>query len=431
MKATIAITLAGGLLMANSGQSAPQPNLPAATPTLSGALPDGALWSATVPPNWNGTLLLWSHGYARERPAPEDAPTAHREALLSAGYAIAGSNYAQDGWAIESAVPDQVATIEAFIKLHGKPKRVIAWGMSMGGLITVALAERPGAPVDGALAMCGSISGAVGMMNMALDGAYAFRTLVAPEAGIELTAISDDMANAQRVNRALAAAQATPQGRARVALAGVLAGLPGWTTPGTTPPAPNDGPGQEAQMARTFTMGVFLPRSDQERRAGGVFSWNTQVDYREQLAKSGRGVMVEKLYRAANLDLAGDLDRLNAGPRVNATSHAVKYMLANYTPNGRPKVPVLAVQNIGDGLTSPSLQQDYLDATARRAPNMVSGLWTAAAGHCTFPTSTIISSIAHLEGRLSGGQWPARHDGFVPWSPPPMLRPCLRGGRCS
>ena len=193
MRRTFARALAAGLLLSCHAAPVFSAAPPRSTVSLSGALQDGAEWQATVPPNWNGTLLVWSHGYSRTRPKPEDAPSAHREALLAAGYALAGSTYAQGGWAIDSAVPDQIATVAAFTKRHGKPRRVIAWGMSMGGLITVALAERRDTPVDGGLALCGSIGGAVGMMNMALDGAYSFRTLVAPDAGIELTGIADDM----------------------------------------------------------------------------------------------------------------------------------------------------------------------------------------------------------------------------------------------
>lgn len=407
--------------------AAPAPADPTAG-TSEAALPDGARWKATVPPNWNGTLLLWSHGYAATMPPAEDAPARHREALLAAGYALAGSTYREAGWALESAVPDQLATLDAFAARYGKPKRVIAWGMSMGGLVTSALAEHTPRRVDGALAMCASIGGAVGMMNMALDGAYAFRTLIAPQSDIRLTGVDDDRVNARRVADVLALAQKDPAGRARVALAAVLAGLPGWTTPGSPQPPAGDIDAQEAEMAKTFVMGVFLPRVDQEHRGGGNFSWNTGVDYRRQLDRSGRGAMVRALYARAGLNLDKDLAALNAGQRIVAAPGAVAYMTAHYTPNARPLMPLLAVQNIGDGLTSPSLQRAYLEAAA--ASGKAEGLWVAGAGHCTFDTPTVLASIRHLAARLDGGRWPARPAGFVAYTPPPMLRPCVRGGVC-
>ncbi len=398
---------------------------------VSGALADGAKWTATVPPNWNGTLLLWSHGYAPALPPAEDAPRMHRAALLAAGYALAGSSFADAGWALESAVPDQLDAIDAFDKAFGKPKRVIAWGMSMGALVSTALAERAPKRVDGALALCGSIGGGVGMMNMALDGAYAFRTLLAPDSDIRLVAIDDDRANAGRVGKVLTEAQASPSGRARVALAAVLAGLPGWTTHDGKRPGDADYDAQQAEMAKTFAVGVFLPRGDQEKRAKGVFSWNTGVDYRAQLKRSGREAMVRALYAKAGIDLDADLARLAAGKRVAADPAAIRYMTEHYTPNGRPQAPLLAVQMIGDGMTSPSLQRAYAEAAAANGfGSSVRALWVANAGHCSFDAPTVMASITMIDARVVQGRWPAAPTMFVSYTPPPMLRPCVRGKVC-
>jgi len=183
-------------------------------------------------------------------------------------------------------------------------------------------------------------------------------------------------------------------------------------------------------MARTFVMGTYLPRVDQERRAGGNFSWNTGVDYRRQLALGGREAMVRALYRDAGIDLDADLAKLDAGQRVAAVPRAVTYMTAHYTPNARPLVPMLAVQNIGDGLTSASLQQAYLDAAGKKVPGRVAGLWVGGAGHCTFDTPTVLAALDHLVVKLDTGHWPTRPAGFVTYTPSPMLRPCVRGGVC-
>jgi pimeloyl-ACP methyl ester carboxylesterase len=411
---------------AGAGEEAP------AARQADGQLPDGALWRATIPANWNGTLLLWSHGYSQVRgSSPEDGPAGHRDKLLAAGYALVGSTYADGGWALESAVPDQLGTLTAFERKFGKPKRVIAWGMSMGALVTTAIVERAPRRVDGGLALCGSIGGAIGMMNMALDGAYAFRTLVAPDAGIRLVRTGDDRENAGRVMAALKEAQGSAAGRARVALAAVLAGLPGWTTPGSKQPAPDDYAAQQSEMAKSFAMGVFLPRGDQERRAGGVFSWNTGVDYAPQLKRSGREAMVRALYREAAIDLDADLAVLAKDERVSADPAAVAYMTSHYTPDARPLAPLLAVQMTGDGLTSPSLQQAYADAAkASRKGALVKPLWVEGAGHCNFPTPVVLASLSYLDERLDKKRWPATPASFVAHIPAPMLRPCVRGKPC-
>ncbi|MGV3457903.1 alpha/beta hydrolase [Sphingomonas sp.] len=389
-------------------------------------LPGGARWSAEVPANWNGTLLLYSRGYSPSAGNPDPAPKQHRQALLDAGYAIAGSDYGSGGWALEQAVPAQRATIAAFAAKHGKPKRVIAWGSSMGGLVSTALAEAKGSGIDGAAPMCASIGGSLGMMNMALDGAYAFRTLIAPGSGIRVTGIDDGRVNGARVADALAEASKTPQGRARIALAGVLAGIPNWTSRDKPRPAATDYAAQAAEIAKSFVMGVYLPRTDQEARAGGNFSWNTGIDYRAQLAKSGRRAMVEALYRQAGPKLDADLATLNAGQRIAADPKAVAYMRAHYTPNARPLVPLVAVQTIGDGLTAPAMQRGY----AQAARGDVKSLYVNAAGHCTFDTATVLATIRYLDTRIATGKWPQTPAAFVPHQPAPMLRPCWRGGKC-
>lgn len=390
-------------------------------------LPGGARWAAEMPAKWNGTLLLYSRGYSPTPGTLEAAPRQHRQALLDAGYAIAGSDYGSGGWAIEQAIPAQRATIAAFASRYGTPKRVIAWGSSMGGLVTTALAEMPGSGIDGAAPMCASIGGSLGMMNMALDGAYAFRTLLAPNSGIRLADIDDDRVNAKRVGDALEQALKTPQGRARVALAGVLAGIPGWTSRDRPHPAASDYDGQAAEIARAFVMGVYLPRVDQEKRAGGAFSWNTGVDYRSQLSRSGRRDMVVALYREAGLDLDADLASLNAGPRVSARPGAVAYMRANYTPNARPLVPLFAVQTIGDGMTAPAMQRGYAEAARS---TRVRSAFVNGAGHCTFDTPTIVATIRYLDDRIVSKNWGPTPAAFVPHQPAAMLRPCWRGKTC-
>ena len=392
-----------------------------------GKTPAGADWSAEVPANWNGTLLLWGRGYSPKKGAPDIAPPAWKQALLDQGYALAGSNYGAQGWALAEAVPAQRATIDEFVRIYGQPRRTIAWGQSMGGLVSTAMAEHPRPKIAGAIAMCPSIGGALGMMNMGLDGAFAFRTLAAPGAGLELVGITDDMANGRKAQAAVDEALKSPEGRARLALAGVLGGIPGWTRRDAPRPADGDYEAQVDEIGAAFVMGVFLPRQDQERRAGGTFSWNTGVDYAAQLQRSGRRAMVEALYRKAGLSLDADLAALAAAPRIAAKASAVDYMRRNYTPNGRPLVPVISLQTIGDGATSPSLQQAYLGAAD---PRMVQGLWLDAAGHCGISKEVAITALRQLEQRLDEGRWPNPPAGTVRHDPAPMLRPCVRGGKC-
>lgn len=390
-------------------------------------LHDSILWSVRMPANWNGTLLVHSRGWSPTAGQPAVAPAQIGDALLAQGYALAASNYGAGGWSLKEAVPAQEEIIAAFSKRYGKPKRVLGFGYSMGGLVTTALAERARPKIDGGISFCSSMGGALGMMNTGLDGAFVFRTLVAPDAGIKVVNIDNDQTNGALVRTAVEAAVKTPAGRARIALAGVFGGIPGWTRPNMPQPAADDAEAQFEQIIGAFPGGVFLPRTEQEQRAGGNFSWNDGIDYTALLQQSGRRSLIEALYRKAGLSLEADLATLAAAPRIRAEARAVEYMRNYYTPFAAPKVPLLAVQAFGDGTTSPSLQRTY----AENAPaNMMDSQYVQRAGHCSFSVEETLASVKQLEARLDSGKWPPRAPPFVAHQPAPMLRPCFQGKSC-
>ena len=72
---------------------------------------NGAQYAMFVPAAWNGRLVLWAHGFVDPH-APIALPDAQppdvapwlvelRERLLAAGYAVAYSSYAENGWAVK------------------------------------------------------------------------------------------------------------------------------------------------------------------------------------------------------------------------------------------------------------------------------------------------------------------------------------------
>ena len=80
-----------------------------------GALADGATYLIEVPAHWNGTLFLYSHGYVTPgaaNPAEDVGDPATRAFMLGSGFALAGSSYATTGWAIQQALPDQIAVLD-------------------------------------------------------------------------------------------------------------------------------------------------------------------------------------------------------------------------------------------------------------------------------------------------------------------------------
>jgi pimeloyl-ACP methyl ester carboxylesterase len=446
MRATLGIVLVMAALCANSAQPA------AGARHIDGRHAGGARWAVDVPAAWNGTLLLYARGYGSGpmEQAPETAPRGMREELLARGYALGASNYTGREWAVQEAPGDQIEVLDAFIAQVGKPARTIAWGSSMGGLVTVAMAERFPDRLAGALPMCGSVGGSLSMLNNALDGAFVFRTLAAADPAIRVVQLDDDRANARRVQVALDAAWQTPEGRARTLLAAAVAQLPTWTDPNAPRPGAKDYAAQAEQLHRAFAMGVFVPRTDQERRAGGITSWNTGVDYSVQLRRSGLVPLVRHFYREAGLDLDADLKRLAAAPRIAADPQAVAWFRANYVPTGQLRIPMLTLQAVGDGVTIPAIHgglQSIVDAAGHRRE--LAQLWIEAAGHCIFSPAEMLAALKTLEQRIESGRWSisprdvgrraADSTGTAPggtrftrFTPPAMLRACgARMGSCS
>src|ERR1035438_10859196 len=245
-----------------------------------GSLPDGATYIIEVPANWNGTLFLYSHGYVTPgaaNPAQDVGDPLTRFFMLASGYALAGSSYATTGWAIQQALPDQISTLDLFDQTFGTPAQTIAWGHSLGGIITAGLIQQYPDRFSAALPMCGVLSGGVATWNTALDAEFAFRQLIDPS--VSMVDITDPTANLTAAETAAAGAQQTPQGRARLALTAALGDTPGWFTPLSPEPASNDFAGQEAnqflwESQVTFPF-IFAFRAELEARAGGNPSWNT------------------------------------------------------------------------------------------------------------------------------------------------------------
>src|SRR6266852_4426977 len=293
--------------------------------TKTGTLADGATYLIEVPANWNGTLFLYSHGYVPPgslNPARDVGDPFTRFFMISSGFALAGSSYATRGWAIHEAIPDQIAVLDLFKLMFPEPKRTIAWGHSLGGMITAALIQRHPERFDAALPMCGVLSGGVATWNTALDSAFAFKTLLAPGSGLQVVNITNPLANLLLAEHFLTIAQSTPQGRARLALVSALADGPGWFDPTAPEPAPNDFIRHEMNQF-LWDEFVDLPflfafRAELEFRAHGNPSFNTGVDYSKQLAKSIDSAEVAALYQQAGLDLAGDLNTLNNAVRESA-----------------------------------------------------------------------------------------------------------------
>ncbi len=387
----------------------------AAVTTHTGTLPDGATFKIEVPSNWNGTLLLYSHGYVvpgSDNPAPDVGDPLTGGFLLNAGYALAGSSYATTGWALEQAIPDQIATLDMFNSLVGTPSRTIAWGHSLGGIITAGLLQTHANRFDGALPMCGVVAGGVGVWNEGLDAEFVIKELLAPTSTLQLVHVTyPALTNLGAGETILTKAQATPQGRARIALAAAVGDLPGWINPLIPEPASTEYATQESNQFAWITQvdGPFLfwLRGEMEARAGGNPSWNTGVDYAKQLANSIDNTEVQALYQQAGLSLSDDLAALAAAPRVSADDGAVGYLTNHIVFNGNlAGKPVLTIHTTGDGLVLNSDEQAYRSvAQDAKDSQLLRQAFVHRAGHCTFSPAETVAAVQALVTRLDTGKW--------------------------
>ncbi len=383
--------------------------------TISGTLPDGANYKIDVPNHWNGTLVLYSHGYTppgSPNPATDVGDPATGVWLTSHGYAMAGSSYATTGWAIEQAFSDQMATLEEFSSTVGKPTRTIAWGHSLGGIITAGLVQLHPETFTAALPMCGVLGGAVSTWNSALDAAFAFKTLLAQGSSLQLVNIDNPVANLGTAQSILSAAMATPQGRARLTLVGALADTPGWFTPGSPEPAPSDYASQQAnqlQWAKAIDFPfVFALRAELEHRAGGNFSWNTGVDYRTLITRSADYGELKAVYQQAGLNLDSDLSTLQQAPRISADPSAVSYLERYIVFNGKLPIPMLTMHTTGDGLVVPENEAAYRDTVTSRGDQAnLRQVFVHRAGHCAFTPAETVAAFQALVQRINSGQWPS------------------------
>jgi len=108
-----------------------------------------------VPDDWNGSLVLWAHGYAGEGPALVVQQPPIRDHLLANGFAWAASSYRSNSYVPGTGAKDTHRLIGLFNGLVGRADRVYISGFSMGGHVTGLAIEQWPQSFVGALPMCG------------------------------------------------------------------------------------------------------------------------------------------------------------------------------------------------------------------------------------------------------------------------------------
>jgi hypothetical protein len=410
--AAVALAAAGVTAAVSAWAARPACGGAGSVTTTTGTLRDGAKFKIKCPSGaWNGTLWLYSHGYvapgARNRADyAQDRMTASW--LLGHGFALAGSSYATTGWAVQQALPDQIATKKAFSADFGAPRRTIAWGASVGGMVTAGLIQDFPDQFSAALPLCGVLAGGEASWDLGVDATFAFQKLLDPFA--QVVNITDPAANRASAEGAAVAAQRTPQGQARLALVSALGDVPGWFTPLSADPPASDFAAQEVnqflwQTTADIPFG-FDYRADLEARAGGNPSSTVGVNFARQLRLSPDFAEVVALYQAARLNLRADLATLQHATPITASPRAAGYLARNVSFDGQIQVPVLSMHTTGDGLITVENEQAYRAVVDRDGNGgFLRQTFVDRAGHCAFTPAETVADIQVLLNRLRTGHW--------------------------
>jgi hypothetical protein len=386
----------------------------ATTASYSGTLADSAQWIAQVPADWNGTVLLYSHGFgpltAADAPSPGSAAQ-----LLAQGYALVGSSYDVNGswWALDTAVSDQFGSLTAFLAASGlRPRHTLAVGTSMGGLINSLIDQESYGRVQGAVTFCGLVAGGVDLNNYQLNAEYAMTELLPGAAGVQIrdfASMAAGTAAGTELSAAVTSAQSSAAGQARIALSAALLNETDWTT-GATPPAAGDYAGQELQEEEMLTSGqlqfIESGRYSIAQAEGGDSGYNIGVDYGALIRRSPYFAQIRALYKAAGLNLGADIATLDRNESYAPEGDSLRRTQASSVNTGRLQVPELDVHTVSDQLAPVPFEATYAQrvALAGSAP-LLRQVYVNAIGHCNFTDADMVAAVDAMSTVVAERHW--------------------------
>ncbi len=411
--------LAASLLVAAPTVASANPVCDGKVPvqTCGGATSDGAPYAMMVPANFNGTVYLYSHGYRPNVPVPAGIPgyggytvtntpqpgpnATVIGALLAKGYGVVGSGFARQGWNADSAIKTNVELVGLFKKQFTKTTKVVAWGESLGGFITQALAEKHSDLFSAAAPLC-MASDITPLMTMAGDALWGIKTFFDPtikgggySAGaagyaeamgdlVKVFTVIGSLQAAFAANPSTPAWPATSKvpdaikaipSRSALVMVALMAGIPMQSANFDSTSAPA---GLPAANALSFQLAInpafaalqnvanaaalaVLATHDLELQAGGAVFDNTNTDYAARIAD-------EQFSWASALSgasgTAGLLSVLAASPRAKASPAAVEKLKTLTSHSGKVEIPTILFTGVADPITTAGNQQSVIDKYA-------------------------------------------------------------------
>ncbi|HEY7047689.1 MAG TPA: hypothetical protein VH373_10755 [Jatrophihabitantaceae bacterium] len=396
---------------------------------------DGAAYSIKLPKQWNGTLLLWSHGYRQANPWPPDfepvvtTPQVSpgdtdgsgsdqlSQQLLDQGYALAGSAYKSNGWAVADGVQADEDLHAKFTALVGVPKRTYVWGASLGGLITEIVSEQNPAWVDGAAPLCGVLAGPNLNLDLALDVAYAIKALIDPQLKLTgYTSADEATRNWEHAEAAIekAAADVSGGGTAKALFIAALADAPDKSQTYDGHDLTSMVKAQVESVLTALDYGTN-GRYEIEQRVGGDPSDNTKADYAARISTDEASLISTA---GGNVNqLVAQLDEV---PRVSADQAArdefeklgdtAGDLTAPTVTMHTEDDPLVIVQN--EGVFAGRVQSHNDNGRLVQlyiAPPATYDESTGApygAGHCNFTDKQLLGTVNVLDNWVRKGVYP-------------------------
>lgn len=347
------LALAFALLLPHTLLSA----APAATPRTSSGELQGARWRLDVPAGWSGELVMLAHGYEPVgSPQPSPMPANDSTAgLLAAGYAVAQSAYASQGWAVADAIDDmERLRVQALSELKDVHRTWIL-GFSMGGAVAIATLERLPQHYSGGVSLCGANLPGEQLANDLLTTLVAFDYFFPKAEGLP--------------RQGLASAEAAALSQMAL-YQGIAAAL-------------QTRPAVAAQLATRLQVSAeALP---------GTISLHAMILH--ELAKRAGGMPVGNLatvYRGF-----GDDNAFNAGvQRRAAVTLAQRYVRGKLALTGAVKRPLVIQFNNDDPSIVPRMQTVYPQLARRAgATPLLRVLPVVGEGHCSFTDSQVVEAL--------------------------------------
>ena len=292
---------------------------------------EGADYVISVPPQWNGGLVMFAHGYEGEGPGNGSVRGSPLDFYLREhGYAWAASGYRSKGYRPDWFLLDTLALRDRFIKEFGQPRWTIIHGQSMGGHVAIASLELHPEIYQGGFVECGVVDG-VGLV----DWLYAYTAAAAYISKLPLLQTPrpefDALVNVKWVALMGSPGEYTERGKLFDNVVKHLGG--------------GDLPLRLEGMKQRYVQNLNTREVGRDRAQ--EFARHADTRHIEFHIDAGNGVDAEKLNREV----------ARVSPAAGARTREVNPVFAQFT--GKIRVPLMTLHETGDFRVPFRLEQDY------------------------------------------------------------------------